>query len=149
MKNSLYKNIGAFILLHLFIVICMLVLLILYMQRYNIAYLIALSVLGSILTISIIIAMFSWNTKIHFTQTEIYYFIFGQKHSFRWEDITSCEVRTRFLARGNPLSCYFEITTTPTKKPLTFEYSVSRERFLVKICPNENTRKLFENAFNK
>ena len=146
--KHLYKNPALFILIHLFLSILCLSFLILYFNRQEKVFLLITIMLIVIVMISIVISLNSWNAKIYFTKEEIYYYYGGKKYSWRWEDIISCEIKSRFLARGNPLSYYFEVTSSRNEKTLVFEYSPLREKFLMSICPLENIKEVFEKSFN-
>ena len=146
--KSLHKNPGLFVLIHLFLFILDFSFLVLYFNRHESVFVLIAIIITAILFLSVIVSLHSWNVKIYFSNEEIYYHYRGKKYSWRWEDIVSCKIRSRFLARGNPLSLYFEITSTQNEKKMVFEYSKWRENFLLSICPLENLKDVLAESYN-
>lgn len=150
-KRYLRKNPGLFCFIHLCIFILAFVFFCLYTYKNKFFLLLASVIFICALIISVIYSLFSWNLKIYFDQEEIYYFRKGQKFSWKWNEIISCEIKTRHLclARGNPLAFYFEITSSDNGKKLILEFSSRREKFLLNVCPIENKKEIFRDSFQE
>lgn len=148
MKRVMYKNPGLAVLVHLNIFLVVIMCLGAYtMQQMVPALWVGIAVIIFLL-LSIVLSFFTWNPKVYFDDQTISYCVLRRRYIWKWTDISDCEVKVRFHAKGNPYSVCFLFHTVGDMKKLTLEYSANREKILVDICPIEELKQKMKKNFH-
>lgn len=147
MKRAIYKNPGLAILVHLGIFLVSIICFSVYTMQNVLALLWAGIAIIVVLVLSIILSFFTWNPKVNFDDQKIVYRVLWRQYVWKWTDISDCEIRVRFHAKGNPYAVCFLFHTVNNGKKLTLEFSIKREKFLIDVCPIEELKQNMKRAF--
>ena len=148
MKQTMYKNPGLAVLVHLNIFLVVIMCLGAYTMQQMVPALWVGIAMIIFLLLSIVLSFFTWNPKVYFDDQTISYRVLRRRYVWKWTDISDCEVKLRFHAKGNPYSVCFLFHTAGDMKKLTLEYSANREKILVDICPIEELKQKMKNNFH-